>query len=135
MQILKSLLWSLTFPIAALIGQVVGYLLGEVLYFIYNNVMFLNIPQILNQIAPVIIGGLIGGYMAAEVINRYAHPVHLVALLVVPSLILAVASAGIVIGYLEDGVLIDSVGMLISNLAMITIFYRMVRNEISSQDL
>lgn len=135
MQILKSLLWSLTFPVAALVGQVVGYLLGEVLYFIYNNVMFLNIPQILNQIAPVIIGGLVGGYMAAEVINRYAHPVHLVALLVVPSLILAVASAGTVIGYMEDEVLIDSVGMLISNLAMITIFYRMVRDEISSQDL
>ena len=135
MQILKSLLWSLTFPVAALVGQVVGYLLGEVLYFIYNNVMFLNIPQILNQIAPVIIGGLVGGYIAAEVINRYAHPVHLVALLVVPSLILAVASAGTVIGYMEDGVLIDSVGMLISNLAMITIFYRMVRDEISSQDL
>ena len=135
MQILKSLLWSLTFPVAALVGQVVGYLLGEVLYFIYNNVMFLNIPQILNQIAAVTIGGLVGGYIAAEVINRYAHPVHLVALLVVPSLILAVASAGTVIGYMEDGVLIDSVGMLISNLAMITIFYRMVRDEISSQDL
>ena len=87
MQILKSLLWSLAFPVAAVVGQVVGYLLGEVLYFIYNNVMFLNIPQIMNQIAPVIIGGLTGGYIAAEVINRYAHPVHLVALLVVPSLI------------------------------------------------
>ena len=135
MQIFKSLLWSLTFPVAALGGQVVGYLLGEVLYFTYNNVMFLNIPQIVNQIAPVIIGGLVGGYMAAEVINRYAHPIHLVALMVVPSLILTVASAGTVIGYLEDGGLIDSVGMLLSNLAMITIFYRMVRDEISSQDL
>ena len=135
MQILKSLLWSLAFPVAAVVGQVVGYLVGAVLYFIYNNVMFLNIPQIMNQIAPVIIGGLTGGYIAAEVINRYAHPVHLVALLVVPSLIIAVASAGTVIGYLQDGGLIDSVGMLLSNLATITIFYRMVRDEISSRDL
>lgn len=135
MQILKSLLWSLTFPVAALVGQVVGYLLGEVLFFIYNNVMFLNIPDVLNQIAPVIIGGLVGGFAAAEIINRYAHPIHLVALMIVPSIILAVASAGTVIGYLEDGAFINSLGMLISNFTMITIFYRMVRDKNGSQEL
>jgi len=134
MKILKSLLWSLTFPIAALVGQVIGNLLGEFLYFMYIDVMARNIPDILNQIAPVLIGGAVGGAAAAGVINRYAHPVHLAALMILPTIILAASSAGVVMKYIEGRGFIDSLGMLMANVAMITIFYRLVRGKDNSTE-
>ena len=133
MQILKSLLWSLTFPVTALIGQVIGHWIGDVLYRFYNDSWHLNL-SVLNETAPVIISGLVGGFVAAELINRHSHPIHLGTLMVIPSMIIALTSWATMLAYIESGDL-EKGAMLVSNLAMITIFYRMVRAKHESTEL
>ena len=60
-QLLKELLASIVCALLLLPGAFIGVALGMLLYFIYNYVMFLSIPDWLNIFAPSFIGGLIAG--------------------------------------------------------------------------
>ena len=60
---LISFLISLIFIPVAILGQFLGLYLGKLLYFIYEKVMFLNIPSFISDIAPAVISGAIAGYI------------------------------------------------------------------------
>jgi len=55
---LISLLVSLVFIPVAVLAQYIGLYLGKILYFIYEKIMFLNMPDFLLIIAPLAISGL-----------------------------------------------------------------------------
>ena len=60
---LISFLISLIFIPLAILGQFLGLYVGKLLYFIYEKVMFLNIPSFISDIAPAVISGAIAGYI------------------------------------------------------------------------
>ena len=63
---LLSILVSLVFLPIAVLTQYIGFYFGKILYFIYENIMFLNMPQFLINIAPLVISGFLAGYIAAK---------------------------------------------------------------------
>lgn len=79
-EISASILCALLLLPAAFIGVVIGMLL----YFIYNNVMFLNIPDWLNTFAPPFIGGLIAGAGSVFISYKIFSPQRRFVLLSLP---------------------------------------------------
>ena len=129
MKILKSVLWSLTFFPMAILGQVVGNILGEILYSVYSA-MALAIPEFMFVVAPWIIGGVGGGIAAAWIINKYAQPIGLIAVSLLPCLAMVLASVGNLFGYAGHTDLSLLVGQIGANLATIVIFIYQIRERL-----
>ena len=129
MKILKSVVWSFTFFPMAILGQVIGNILGEILYSVYSA-MALAIPEFMFVIAPWIIGGVGGGIAAAWIINKYAQPIGLIAVSLLPCLAMVVASVGNLVGYAEHTNLSLLVGQIGANLATIGIFIHQIRERL-----
>ncbi|MDC1087794.1 hypothetical protein OAS50_00755 [Litorivicinus sp.] len=129
MNILKSVLWSLTFFPMAVLGQVVGSIFGEILYSVYSA-MALALPEFMFVIAPWIIGGLTGGIAAAWIINKYAQPIGLLAVSLLPCLAMLLASVGNLLGYAEHSDLSLLIGQIGANLATLVMFVHQVRERL-----
>jgi hypothetical protein len=99
---IRSVLWSFTYPVTVLAGQAAGYFLGVALYFIYNNVMFLNLPELIVAIGPTLIAGLFAGWLAGVVITKFAGEISFPTLMILPALLTAFVLAGNVIAYTDN---------------------------------
>lgn len=126
---LCSFLWSITYPFTVLAGQAAGYLLGVALYFIYDNIMFLNLPAWLVEVGPTLVAGLVAGWLAGSVITKYARQTNFVALVVLPVFLTAVALVGSVIGYTEDRDLTAALAESGSMLIALAVFVSAVRGH------
>lgn len=74
--------------------SLIGILIGMVLYFIYNNVLFLNIPDWLNLFAPAFIGGVIAGLGATYISVRFIKPQRRKVFLALPLIVMGIAIIG-----------------------------------------
>ena len=83
-QLLKELLASIVCALLLLPGAFIGVALGMLLYFIYNYVMFLSIPDWLNIFAPSFIGGLIAGVGSVYISYKIFSPKRRFVLLSLP---------------------------------------------------
>jgi hypothetical protein len=63
----KEIAASLLCTLLLLPSAYIGMLLSVALYYIYNNIMLLNIPDWINAVGPASIGGFIAGYAAAHI--------------------------------------------------------------------
>lgn len=86
-EISASILCALLLLPAAFIGVVIGMLL----YFIYNDVLFLNIPDWLNIFAPPFIGGLIAGAGSVFISYKLFSPQRRFVLLSLPIGLMAIS--------------------------------------------
>ncbi len=89
-----SLLISFLFIPLILVGQLIGNLLGYVLYFIYENIMWLNIPKFISEIAPIIIGAAFAGFFSAFIIIKIYNSVNFLYVSIVPWLVSVIIFAG-----------------------------------------
>ncbi len=65
-----SLLVSLVFIPVAILGQFLGLYLGKILYFIYDSVMSLRLPDFFADILPAVVSGVIAGYVSALIVTK-----------------------------------------------------------------
>ena len=81
----------------------IGLLLGMGLYYIYNNIMGLNIPYWLNIIAPPLIGGAIAGASSVFISYKIFKPQRFVILLSLPFVLMVISVFGIFAGVVVLG--------------------------------
>ena len=82
------MLASSIFFLSIIVGNIIGNVLGKFLYFFYNNIMFLNMPDFMNISAPIIIGGLVGGLLAGYINIKIYKDLHFGVSIIIPIIIL-----------------------------------------------
>jgi hypothetical protein len=91
---LSSILVSLVFLPIAVLTQYIGFYFGKILYFIYENIMFLNMPQFLINIAPLVISGFLAGYIAAKAVQLIYKDYNVNFCLIIPAIIIIISLLG-----------------------------------------
>jgi hypothetical protein len=94
---LFSILVSLVFLHIAVLAQYIGFYFGKILYFIYENIMFLNMPQILINIAPLVISGFLAGYVAAKVVQLIYKNYNVNFCLILPAIVIMISLLGTIL--------------------------------------
>ena len=94
---LFSILVSLVFLPIAVLAQYIGFYFGKILYFIYENIMFLNMPQILINIAPLVISGFLAGYVAAKVVQLIYKNYNVNFCLILPAIVIMISLLGTIL--------------------------------------
>ena len=79
-----TLIVSILFIPGAIIGNIIGMLLGYIFYFIYDKIMFLNIPSFIINSAPILISGIVGGLLSGYICFRIYKNLHFVSSLIFP---------------------------------------------------
>lgn len=129
MQILKSVLWSFTFFPMTILGQFAGTIFGDLLYFMYSLIA-VAIPEFMFVIGPWMLGGVIGGVAAAWIINKYAQPVSIISVSLLPGVGILLASMGSLVGFTEHTDLSRLIGQMGANFATFGVFFYRVRERL-----
>ena len=125
---LKTLLWSLSFPVSFVIGSVLGKWLGMILWWMYENVMYLNTIDVWAEHAPDAIGSVAGAYLAGSIMNRYAYPFHFWTALIVPALFLSWMSyASVLVSLVDERSLLQTIFLLLLNILAFGIYFSLLK--------
>ena len=124
-----SFLVSIVFIPVAILGQFLGLYLGKVLYFIYNYVMWLKIPDFFTSLAPAIISGLIAGYISAFVVTKIYKNYNLIFVMIIPIGVILFASLGNLLIIGDTGWSLESLGGLLRELFTIGIYYHALKDK------
>ena len=94
---LFSILVSIIFLPVVVLAQYVGFYFGKILYFIYENTMFLNMPQFLIDIAPLVISGFLAGYVAAKAVQLIYKNYNVNFCLILPAILIIISLLGTIL--------------------------------------
>ena len=124
---LLSILMSVVFVPAVILGQLIGHFGGEILYKIYSTVG-LNLPVFMFTVAPDILAGFAGGALAAFVCSKIYKKYHPSAILVMPLLLSVLSAIGPLLTMDMEGPVVETIGYSLSNLCVFIAFYYVLRN-------
>ena len=94
---LFSILVSIIFLPVVVLAQYVGFYFGKILYFIYENIMFLNLPKFLIDIAPLVISGFLAGYVAAKAVQLIYKNYNVNFCLILPAILIIISLLGTIL--------------------------------------
>ena len=94
---LFSILVSIIFLPVVILAQYVGFYFGKILYFIYENIMFLNMPKFLIDIAPLVISGFLAGYVAAKAVQLIYKNYNVNFCLILPAILIIISLLGTIL--------------------------------------
>lgn len=94
---LFSILVSIIFLPVVVLAQYVGFYFGKILYFIYENIMFLNMPKFLINIAPLVISGFLAGYVAAKAVQLIYKNYNVNFCLILPAILIIISLLGTIL--------------------------------------
>lgn len=94
---LFSILVSIIFLPVVVLAQYVGFYFGKILYFIYENIMFLNMPKFLIDIAPLVISGFLAGYVAAKAVQLIYKNYNVNFCLILPAILIIISLLGTIL--------------------------------------
>ena len=94
---LFSILVSIIFLPVVVLAQYVGFYFGKILYFIYDNIMFLNMPKFLIDIAPLVISGFLAGYVAAKAVQLIYKNYNVNFCLILPAILIIISLLGTIL--------------------------------------
>jgi len=80
-----SVLVSLFFLPLVIVGQIVGLILGKLLYFIYQFMMFIPFFTFMTELAPYVISGVAAGYFSAFIIFKIYKDYNVFFTMIIPS--------------------------------------------------
>ena len=93
-----SLLISLVFIPVAVIGQNLGFLIGDLYTYAYNNFFWLNNFAFVINITPFIISGLIAAWLSAylckKIFAKFNCEINLVYLMIIPVILILLSLSG-----------------------------------------
>ena len=127
MQKVYTLAASLLFVVFAAIGQLIGRVAGDWLYRFYDG-WGLNIPSFVGDIAPIVISGIGGGWLAALGCSKVYRNYHPKFILIIPAFLMLIAIIGSGLGLVKDGLSSEGVGLFLANFAILFMFYYSLRN-------
>ena len=89
-----SVLVSIFFIPVAVLSQWIGLYIGKVLYFIYDKIMGLRLPDFIIDTGPTIVSGLIAGYISALAVTKIYKNYDIIFVVILPSIIILLAIIG-----------------------------------------
>ena len=125
---LLSILVSLVFLPIVVLAQYVGFYFGKILYFIYENIMFLNMPQFLINIAPLVISGFLAGYVAAKVVQLIYKNYNVNFCLILPAIVIMISLLGTILNPENSKEISEIIGNVSREIATFGIYLFTLKN-------
>lgn len=124
-----SILVSIVFIPVAMLGQYLGFYLGKILYFIYERIMFLNMPDFLISMAPVVISGFIAGYVAAKTVQFIYKNYSINFCLIIPGLLILASLAGTLLNPESSKTTLEIISVVLREIVTLGLFYVTLKSE------
>jgi len=125
---LLSILVSLVFLPIVVLAQYVGFYFGKILYFIYENIMFLNMPQFLINIAPLVISGFLAGYVAAKVVQLIYKNYNVNFCLILPAIVIIISLLGTILNPESSNETSEIIGTVLREIATFGFYLFILKN-------
>ena len=125
---LSSILVSLVFLPIAVLTQYIGFYFGKILYFIYENIMFLNMPQFLINIAPLLISGFLAGYIAAKAVQLIYKNYNVNFCLIIPAIIIIISLLGTLLNAESSKDLSEIIGTVLREIITFGLYLFTLKN-------
>ena len=124
-----SLLVSLVFIPVAILGQFLGLYLGKFLYFIYDSVMSLRLPDFFADILPAVVSGVIAGSVSALIVAKIYKNYNFLFAIILPFAIILFAFIGDILLANDVGWSTESIGVLLREIVTIGAYYYFLKDK------
>ena len=125
-----SLLVSLVFIPVAILGQFLGLYLGKILYFIYEGVMSLRLPDFIADTGPTVVSGVIAGYVSALIVTKIYKNYNLLFATILPLAVILFSFIGDILLAADANWSIESIGSLLREVATIAAYYYFLKDKV-----
>ena len=124
-----SLLVSLVFIPVAILGQFLGLYLGKILYFIYEGVMSLRLPDFIADTGPTVVSGVIAGYVSALIVTKIYKNYNLLFVTILPLAVILFSFIGDILLAADANWSTESIGSLLREVATIAAYYYLLKDK------
>jgi hypothetical protein len=124
-----SVLVSIFFIPVAVLSQWIGLYIGKVLYFIYDKIMGLRLPDFIIDTGPTIVSGLIAGYISALAVTKIYKNYDIIFVVILPSIIILLAIIGDISLAAEAGWNSKSISIIIREIITIYFYYYLLKER------
>lgn len=124
-----SVLVSIIFIPVAVLSQWIGLYIGKVLYFIYDYIMGLRLPDFIIDTGPTIISGLIAGYISAFAVTKIYKDYDIIFVVILPFIIILLAIIGDISLAAEAGWNLKSISIIIREIITIYFYYYLLKER------
>ena len=125
-----SLVVSLVFVPVAILGQFLGLYLGKFLYFIYDSVMSLRLPDFFADILPAVVSGVIAGYVSALIVTKIYKNYNFIFAMILPFAVILFAFIGDILLANDVGWSTESIGVLLREVVTIGAYYYLLKEGV-----
>ena len=125
-----SLVVSLVFVPVAILGQFLGLYLGKFLYFIYDSVMSLRLPDFFADILPAVVSGVIAGYVSALIVTKIYKNYNFIFVMIIPFAVILFAFIGDILLASDVGWSTESIGVLLREVVTIGAYYYLLKEGV-----
>jgi hypothetical protein len=129
-----TIITSLFFLVCSAVGQYLGVVSGELLSWIYGDIMHLNMGFMwFDSVLPGVVSGLMGGWLSALVCSKIYSSYHFGFILIIPTLVMIISSLGFLL-YLDSvGVSFETVMPIVTNIVTLYAFFMFLRGTYPSR--
>ena len=124
-----SVLVSIFFIPVAVLSQWIGLYIGKVLYFIYDKIMGLRLPDFIIDTGPTIVSGLIAGYISALAVTKIYKNYDIIFVTILPFITILLVLIGDISLANEAGWNSKSIGVIIREILTIYFYYYLLKEK------
>ena len=124
-----SLLVSLVFIPVAILSQWIGLYIGKILYFIYDSVMSLRLPDFFADILPAVVSGVIAGYVSALIVTKIYKNYNLLFATILPFAVILFSFIGDIFLAADANWSTESIGSLLREAVTIAVYYYLLKDK------
>ena len=124
-----SVLVSIIFIPVAILCQLIGLYIGKVLYFIYDKIMGLRLPDFIIDTGPTIISGLIAGYISALAVKKIYKDYDIIFVIILPFITILLALIGDISLANEEGWNSKSISVIIREILTFYFYYYLLKEK------
>ena len=124
-----SVLVSIIFIPVAVLSQWIGLYIGKVLYFIYDYIMGLRLPDFIIDTGPTVISGLIAAYISALAVKKIYKNYDIIFVTILPLIVILLALVGDISLANEAGWNSQSIGVIIREILTIYFYFYLLKDK------
>tara|TARA_B100001059_G_C17441110_1_gene382690 strand:- start:38 stop:442 length:405 start_codon:yes stop_codon:yes gene_type:complete len=124
-----SVLVSIIFIPVAVLSQWIGLYIGKVLYFIYDYIMGLRLPDFIIDTGPTVISGLIAAYISALAVKKIYKNYDIIFVTILPLIVILLALVGDISLANEAGWNSKSIGVIIREILTIYFYFYLLKDK------
>ena len=124
-----SILVSIVFIPVAILGKFLGLYLGKILYFIYEGVMSLRLPDFIADTGPAVVSGVIAGYFSALIVTKIYKNYNLLFATILPFAVILFSFIGDIFLAADANWSTESIGSLLREVVTIAVYYYLLKDK------